>query len=163
MTATPSSRTRSYPSGPLNVRVFLARSRTNVRDLDRSFCGEPVAGAVTIREMCLADSDPLLVFRPRCSNRALPLIGQVLHAVPGRGSSVPTGRHVGLSAGDDRMREYSEYVACPCCGGTMRLARTVSRAEVPPLETFECKPCGLAVTAEAVSESHALLEKRYFY
>ena len=115
-----------------------------------------------IREMCLADSDPLLVFRPRCSNRALPLIGQVLHAVPGWGSSVPTGRHVGLSAGDDRMREYSEYVACPCCGGTMRLARTVSHAEVPPLETFECKPCGLAVTAEAVSGSHALIEKSYF-
>ena len=88
-----------------------------------------------------------------------PLIRQVWHAVPGRGT---TGRHVGLSAGDDRMREYSEYVACPCCGGTMGLARTVSHAEVPPLETFECKPCGLAVTAEAVSGSHALIEKRYF-
>ena len=45
----------------------------------------------------------------------------------------------------------------------MRLAPTVSHAERPPLETFECKPCGLAVTAEAVIESHALIEKHHFY
>jgi hypothetical protein len=65
-------------------------------------------------------------------------------------------------AGDNRMRENSEYVACPCCGEPMRLARTVSHAELPPLEMFECKPCGLAVSAEAVSGSHALIEKNYF-
>jgi len=57
------------------------------------------------------------------------------------------------------MREYSEYVACPYCGGTMSLARTVSHAELPPLETFECKPCGFAVSAEAVSGNHAVIEK----
>jgi rubredoxin len=60
------------------------------------------------------------------------------------------------------MREYNEDVACPCCGGTMRLAPTVSHAELSALEQFECKPCGLVVTAEAVSGSHALIEKRYF-
>jgi len=59
------------------------------------------------------------------------------------------------------MRE-TEYVACPCCGETMRLARTVTHANLPPMETFECKPCGLAVAAEAVSGSHAPIEKRYF-
>jgi predicted RNA-binding Zn-ribbon protein involved in translation (DUF1610 family) len=59
------------------------------------------------------------------------------------------------------MREYSEYVACPCCGETMQLARTASHAELPALETFQCKPCGLAVTAEAVIGNHAVIEKRY--
>jgi transcription elongation factor Elf1 len=57
------------------------------------------------------------------------------------------------------MREY-EYVACPCCGETMQLARTAFHAELS-LETFECKPCGLAVTAEAVSRTHVLIEERY--
>ena len=55
------------------------------------------------------------------------------------------------------MREY-EYVVCPCCGETMQLAQTAFHAELP-LETFECKPCGLAVTAEAVSGTHVLIEK----
>jgi transcription elongation factor Elf1 len=59
------------------------------------------------------------------------------------------------------MREFTEYVACPCCGESMQLARTAFHAELP-LETFECKPCGLAVTAEAVSATHVLIEKRYF-
>jgi hypothetical protein len=45
----------------------------------------------------------------------------------------------------------------------MRLAQTASHVNLPPMETFECKPCGLAVAAEAVSGSHALIEKRYFY
>ncbi len=58
------------------------------------------------------------------------------------------------------MREYGEYVACPCCGEAMQFARTAFHAELP-LETFECKPCGLAVTAEAVSRTHVLIEKRY--
>jgi predicted RNA-binding Zn-ribbon protein involved in translation (DUF1610 family) len=73
---------------------------------------------------------------------------------------VPIGRDA--CGGIIEMREYSEYVACPCCGEIMRLARTASHAELPSMETFECKPCGLAVTAEAVSGSHALIEKRYF-
>ena len=58
------------------------------------------------------------------------------------------------------MREY-EYVTCPCCGETMQLAQTAFHAELP-LETFECKPCGLAVTAEAASKTNVLIEKRYF-
>jgi predicted RNA-binding Zn-ribbon protein involved in translation (DUF1610 family) len=58
------------------------------------------------------------------------------------------------------MREY-KHVACPCCGETMRLARTASHADLASMETFECKPCGLTVTAEAVSGSYALIEKRY--
>jgi uncharacterized Zn finger protein len=60
------------------------------------------------------------------------------------------------------MREYSEYVACPCCGETMHFVRTMAHAELPPMQTLECKPCGLVVTAEAVSTSmHALIEKCY--
>jgi hypothetical protein len=68
-----------------------------------------------------------------------------------------------VCSGIIEMREYSEYVVCPCCGETMRLARTVTHANLPAMETFECKPCGLAVDAEAVSGSHALIEKRYLY
>jgi len=60
------------------------------------------------------------------------------------------------------MREYSEYVACPCCGETMRLSRTLIHANLPRMETFECKPCGLAVAAEAVRGTHALIEKHHF-
>jgi uncharacterized Zn finger protein len=60
------------------------------------------------------------------------------------------------------MREYSEYVACPCCGETMQFARTVARADLPAMQTLECKPCGLVVTADAVSTSmHALIKKGY--
>ena len=61
------------------------------------------------------------------------------------------------------MREYGEYVACPCCGETMDLARTPIHANLPPMETFACKPCGLAVASDAVSGRHALIEKRYFH
>ena len=63
----------------------------------------------------------------------------------------------GRGYGDSKMREY-QYVACPCCGETMQLARTAFHAELP-LETFECKPCGVTVTAEAVSGTHVLIEK----
>jgi transcription elongation factor Elf1 len=60
------------------------------------------------------------------------------------------------------MREYSEYVACPCCGETMQLTRTVTHVELPPIQTFQCRSCGLAVTAEGVTGSmHALIGKRY--
>jgi hypothetical protein len=38
----------------------------------------------------------------------------------------------------------------------------VAHVELPPIQTFECKSCGLAVTAEAVSGTmHALIEKSY--
>jgi hypothetical protein len=60
------------------------------------------------------------------------------------------------------MREYSEYVACPCRGETMQFARTVTHVQLPAMETLECKPCGLVVTAEAVSSLHALIERRHY-
>lgn len=60
------------------------------------------------------------------------------------------------------MREYSEYVACPCCGETMQHSWTAIHANSPRMETFECKPCGFAVPAEAVTGTHALVEKRHF-
>ena len=59
------------------------------------------------------------------------------------------------------MREFTEYVACPCWGESMQLARTAFHAELP-LETFECKPCGVAVTSEAVTGTSVLIEKSYF-
>jgi len=46
------------------------------------------------------------------------------------------------------MRD-SEYVACPCCGERMQFARTGSRE----MQMFECKPCALMVTAEALRGS----------
>jgi uncharacterized Zn finger protein len=65
--------------------------------------------------------------------------------------------------GNNRMREYSEYVACPCCGEAMQFMRRVTHADLPPMQTLECKPCGLVVTAEAVSSSmHALIERQYY-
>jgi rubredoxin len=63
------------------------------------------------------------------------------------------------------MYEYNDYVTCPCCGEPMRFARTVSvsNANLSEMQTFECKPCGLAVTAEAARGSmRPLLESRYF-
>jgi hypothetical protein len=46
--ATPSSRTRSCAYPCLNFQSFLFRLRTNVRDLDRLICGEPVAAARSV-------------------------------------------------------------------------------------------------------------------
>ena len=53
------------------------------------------------------------------------------------------------------MYEYKECVACPCCGKPMGFARTVSvsNASLSEMQTFECKPCGLVVTAEAARGS----------
>ena len=62
------------------------------------------------------------------------------------------------------MYEQNEYVACPCCGEPMRFTRTasMSNANLSEMQTFECKPCGLAVTAEAACGSmRPLIEKRY--
>jgi hypothetical protein len=42
-------------------------------------------------------------------------------------------------------------VTCPCCGELMRFARTVPKvSDLPEMQTFECRPCRLAVTAEQV-------------
>jgi hypothetical protein len=61
------------------------------------------------------------------------------------------------------MYEYNEEVACPCCGEPMRFARTVSvsNANLSEMQTFECKPCGVAVTA-ARGSMRPLIENRYF-
>jgi uncharacterized Zn finger protein len=57
------------------------------------------------------------------------------------------------------MRD-SEYVACPCCGERMQFARTGSRE----MQIFECKPCGLMVTVEALRGSmQPLIERRFSY
>jgi hypothetical protein len=93
----------------------------------------------------------------------LPLIGLILPTVPQRGSSVPTGPAAFVYRGIIELREYSEYAACPYCGEAMQFARTVAHADLPPMQTLECKPCGLVVTAEAVSTSmHAIIEKGYY-
>jgi hypothetical protein len=40
---------------------------------------------------------------------------------------------------------------CVSCGKPMRFARTISRLDrSPELRTFQCAPCGLAVTAETM-------------
>ena len=58
------------------------------------------------------------------------------------------------------MYEQNEYVACPCCGESMRFMRT--QTDLPGMQTFECKPCGLVVTSEAARGSmRPLIENRY--
>jgi hypothetical protein len=47
------------------------------------------------------------------------------------------------------MYEYKECVACPCCGKPMGFARACVERQPSEMQTFECKPCGLVVTAEA--------------
>src|SRR5262249_12605121 len=75
-------------------------------------------------------------------------VGMFFNKVPAAGRAWVRGR--------SKMHE-SEYVVCPCCGETMQRAQTAFHAELL-LETFECKPCGVAVTAEAVSGTHMLIE-----
>ena len=42
-------------------------------------------------------------------------------------------------------------VTCPSCGELMRFARTVPKVgDLPEMQTFECRLCRLAVTAEQV-------------
>ena len=61
------------------------------------------------------------------------------------------------------MRD-SEYVACPCCGERMQFARTGSHPNLGEMQIFDCKPCGLMLTAEALRGSmQPLIEKRFSY
>jgi len=40
---------------------------------------------------------------------------------------------------------------CPSCGEPLRFARTVLQiGDLSELQTFECKPCGLSITTQAV-------------
>ncbi len=42
-------------------------------------------------------------------------------------------------------------VTCPCCGEAMRFTRKVPKVgDLPEMQTFECRLCRLAVTAEQV-------------
>ncbi len=44
-----------------------------------------------------------------------------------------------------------QLVTCPSCGALMRLLRIVpSFSGLPEMQTFECVPCQLAVTAEQI-------------
>ena len=44
-----------------------------------------------------------------------------------------------------------KIAVCPGCGNAMRFARAWSPiGELSALQTFECRPCGLSLTAEAV-------------
>jgi hypothetical protein len=47
-----------------------------------------------------------------------------------------------------------KFAICPGCGAAMRFSRIVpSIGGLPEMQTFECKPCHLAVTAEQVLQS----------
>jgi hypothetical protein len=46
-----------------------------------------------------------------------------------------------------------QLAICPSCGAAMNFSRTVpSIAGLPEMQTFECRPCQLAITAEQVLE-----------
>jgi hypothetical protein len=46
-----------------------------------------------------------------------------------------------------------QIAVCPTCGNAMQFARAGSpNAGLSALQTFECRPCGLSITAEAVLE-----------
>ena len=42
--------------------------------------------------------------------------------------------------------------ACPSCGQPMRIARAIPNDELPELRRYDCKECGVAVTAAADSQ-----------
>jgi hypothetical protein len=49
--------------------------------------------------------------------------------------------------------QYSEYVACPCCGETMQFVQTGPHANLGEMQTLESKSCGLVATTEPVGGS----------
>jgi hypothetical protein len=54
--------------------------------------------------------------------------------------------------------ETDRLAACPSCGAPMRFLRTVPAiGGLPEMQTFECRPCRLAVTAEQVLQFPELL------
>ncbi len=47
--------------------------------------------------------------------------------------------------------ETDRFIACPSCGARMRFLRTLpSNGNFREMQTFECRPCRLVVTAEQV-------------
>ncbi len=58
----------------------------------------------------------------------------------------------GIVAGVNMKADPSK-LCCLSCGKPMRFARSISRPiGLPEVQTFECRTCGLAVTAEAAAE-----------
>jgi hypothetical protein len=62
---------------------------------------------------------------------------------------------VGMCWGGTRTEmdhvDTDRLAACPSCGAPMRFSRTVPAISgLPEMQTFECRPCRLAVTAEQV-------------
>jgi len=54
--------------------------------------------------------------------------------------------------------ETDRLTVCPSCGAPMRFLRTVPTAgDLPEMQTFECRPCRLAITAEQVLQFPELL------
>ena len=54
--------------------------------------------------------------------------------------------------------DTDRLTACPSCGAPMRFLRTVPPfGGLPELQTFACRPCGLAVSAEQVLQLPELL------
>jgi hypothetical protein len=54
--------------------------------------------------------------------------------------------------------ETDRLTACPSCGEPMRFLRIVPpTGDLREMQTFECRPCRLAVTAEQVLQCPELL------
>jgi hypothetical protein len=54
--------------------------------------------------------------------------------------------------------DADRLTACPSCGAPMRFLRTVpTTGDLPEMQTFECRPCRLVVTAEQVLQFPELL------
>jgi transposase-like protein len=46
-----------------------------------------------------------------------------------------------------------QLAICPSCGAAMNFSRIVPSVDgLPEMQTFECRPCQLAITAEQVLE-----------
>jgi transposase-like protein len=59
------------------------------------------------------------------------------------------------------MNTAANTTRCPNCGQLMKLARVTPRVGgLPELQTFECRPCGVALT-DAVDDLSARPNTRY--
>jgi hypothetical protein len=77
---------------------------------------------------------------------------------PGWSMSTAKARNLVMlpSTAPDKVRRVdricTDWLAgCPSCGEALRFARTVLQiGDLSELQSFECKPCGLSITAQAV-------------
>jgi len=61
----------------------------------------------------------------------------------------PTPDAATINARVDRV--CTDWLAgCPSCGEPLRFSRTLPQISESELQTFECKPCGLSITSQAV-------------